>query len=379
MHALNVLIVEDNAIQSKIVENRLRQCGVLNIDTAIDGKEALTALHKSKYDLLLIDILMDGMDGIALINELYYNDIKIPFYITSSVSKESLGFINEMAKKFELPILGILPKPINLDVLQPILQKLLPETKKQSKKVLNKMSASHVLSMIDANDVIPQYSVVSNIKERTLESISISYQFKSSGKSFCWSDIAYQETPTDAQEKAQSKLFECLIKLAIEPICDNFKLKKVPKLTFNVSTVQLNISSFFENINRFFQQQYVDSDNIVLEVSESELDVDYKAILPGITRARIHHYTVAIGRIKKGYQSLLMIRELPISEIRLDQSLIDNCHRIMANRVLISSLIRMAKIESVKSTAVGVKCPDELASLRSLSCDSYESQELSLV
>lgn len=60
----NILLVEDNAINQKIVILSLKNY-VKNIDIAFNGKEALDKFGKSKYDLILMDIQMPVMNGIV--------------------------------------------------------------------------------------------------------------------------------------------------------------------------------------------------------------------------------------------------------------------------------------------------------------------------
>lgn len=60
---VNILLVEDNSINQKITLLTLRPL-VKNIDTAINGKEALDKFGTSSYDLILMDIQMPVMTGL---------------------------------------------------------------------------------------------------------------------------------------------------------------------------------------------------------------------------------------------------------------------------------------------------------------------------
>jgi len=61
----NILLVEDNVTNQKIVTISLGS-KVKNIDTALDGKEALDMFGKSNYDIILMDIRLPVMDGITV-------------------------------------------------------------------------------------------------------------------------------------------------------------------------------------------------------------------------------------------------------------------------------------------------------------------------
>jgi CheY-like chemotaxis protein len=60
----NILLVEDNAINQKIIILSLKN-HVKNIDIANNGKDALDKFGITKYDLILMDIQMPVINGIA--------------------------------------------------------------------------------------------------------------------------------------------------------------------------------------------------------------------------------------------------------------------------------------------------------------------------
>ena len=64
-----VLVVDDSATMRKIIIKGLREAGFAEHDfcEAVDGASALAALRKDEFDLVLSDINMPGMDGLALV------------------------------------------------------------------------------------------------------------------------------------------------------------------------------------------------------------------------------------------------------------------------------------------------------------------------
>ena len=64
-----VLVVDDSATMRKIIIKGLREAGFgeLEFAEAVDGASALEALRKDDFDLVLSDINMPGMDGLALV------------------------------------------------------------------------------------------------------------------------------------------------------------------------------------------------------------------------------------------------------------------------------------------------------------------------
>ncbi len=60
---LQVLLVEDNAVNQKLAIRLLRKIGI-EADLAANGQLALDALHRQRYDIVLMDLMMPEMDGL---------------------------------------------------------------------------------------------------------------------------------------------------------------------------------------------------------------------------------------------------------------------------------------------------------------------------
>ena len=58
-----VLVVDDNRMNLLVVKNLLKNTQ-MNVTTCMSGEEALTQLTQKKYDIILLDHMMPGLDGI---------------------------------------------------------------------------------------------------------------------------------------------------------------------------------------------------------------------------------------------------------------------------------------------------------------------------
>ncbi|CAN5584120.1 hypothetical protein BH23CHL7_BH23CHL7_16240 [soil metagenome] len=64
LQPLRLLLAEDNAVNQKLALRLLSQMG-LEADVANDGREAIAALEKQRYDVVLMDVQMPEMDGLT--------------------------------------------------------------------------------------------------------------------------------------------------------------------------------------------------------------------------------------------------------------------------------------------------------------------------
>ena len=60
--SLRVLVAEDSVVNQKVVQFQLRKLGC-QVDSALDGEEALTAARQKSYDVILMDCQMPKVDG----------------------------------------------------------------------------------------------------------------------------------------------------------------------------------------------------------------------------------------------------------------------------------------------------------------------------
>jgi len=68
-NALSILVVEDNAINLRLITAALTRAGH-HVDSAMDGSAAILKFNEAHYDVILMDIMMPVMDGIAATKEI---------------------------------------------------------------------------------------------------------------------------------------------------------------------------------------------------------------------------------------------------------------------------------------------------------------------
>ena len=66
----NVLVVDDDADIREAVSIMLAELGVARVGVAQDGVEALAALKETRWDVVLLDLLMPRLDGFGVLNAL---------------------------------------------------------------------------------------------------------------------------------------------------------------------------------------------------------------------------------------------------------------------------------------------------------------------
>ena len=67
LNEMKFLVVDDFSTMRRIIRNLLKELGYNNVDEAEDGNMALAKLNRDKFDFIVSDWNMPGMDGLQLL------------------------------------------------------------------------------------------------------------------------------------------------------------------------------------------------------------------------------------------------------------------------------------------------------------------------
>ena len=81
-----ILIAEDEKAYSRALVLKLKNAG-FDAESASNGEEALEAIKKGNFDLLLCDLVMPKMNGFQVLEELSKQGLKIPVIGLSNLSQ----------------------------------------------------------------------------------------------------------------------------------------------------------------------------------------------------------------------------------------------------------------------------------------------------
>ena len=152
--ANRILIVEDEQSIQHILKAFLEDAGY-NITLANDGIDGVTAFHKEKFDLVLLDIMMPRLDGYTVC-EMIRNEGNTPVILLTALDDEE-----SQVKGFDLLADDYITKPFSMPLVLRRIEAVL-------RRVQNNSDSGNILTHREIQLDTEKYKVHISGKEVTL-------------------------------------------------------------------------------------------------------------------------------------------------------------------------------------------------------------------
>jgi len=154
---LTAMVVEDEKVTNELLSSTFKNF-FSDVDSFFDGDSALAAYDKKKYDVIFVDIIMDGMDGIELARKIRkINPNQIIIVISAS------NDIEKISESIEVGVNSFIQKPIDTKKIIELLNNIVTMVAKKKKVETKTFSISLPLDLYETvNDNAKAESISKN-------------------------------------------------------------------------------------------------------------------------------------------------------------------------------------------------------------------------
>jgi EAL domain-containing protein (putative c-di-GMP-specific phosphodiesterase class I) len=140
-------------------------------------------------------------------------------------------------------------------------------------------------------------------------------------------------------------------------------------LSINVSARKLADTQFADRLATLCADLGLDAQRVILELTESMAIEDPVAALAVITRFREKGFRLSIDDFGAGYSSMAQLIRLPLSELKIDRSLVADAAHSDESRTVVGAIVELGHRLGLTLTAEGVEDPWTMDLLQYLGCD----------
>lgn len=144
------------------------------------------------------------------------------------------------------------------------------------------------------------------------------------------------------------------------------------QVSVNISVKQFLDATFLEYLLHTIEKTNICRVAITLEVTESLFIEDIEYILPLLHTIKSHDIQISMDDFGTGYSSLNMLRKLPINELKIDKSFVDEICNDENAQKMVQSIITIGKNLGMFILAEGVETQEQKELLIQLGCDRFQ-------
>lgn len=142
-------------------------------------------------------------------------------------------------------------------------------------------------------------------------------------------------------------------------------------MAVNISALNLEHVGFPDLVSRICSNDGVGRHRLTLELTEGASQEETR-LMDTITRFRLKGIGISLDDFGTGYGSLVQLRSLPFTELKIDRSFVGDLLQSKDSRVITRGLIQMAHDLGLTVTAEGVEDYATLEALAVLGCDKAQ-------
>ncbi len=358
-----VLVVDDEDALVRAHARFLEHEGY-QVETATSGEQAMQALGKTAFDVILSDIDMPGMSGLTLLERVRGHDLDVPVVMVTGAPS-----VETAMTAMEHGALRYLTKPVEVTRLV----KVVDDAVKLHRIAKAKRQALNLAGGVDRL-VGDQAGLVASFG-RALDSLYIAYQpiVSWSNKTvFAYEALLRSEEASlphpgailDAAERLGKvhELGRRIREKAIQPL-DGFPEDAV--LFLNLHPDDLLDAALIATDTPLAAA----ANRIVLEITERVSLHRIQDIQARIASLRELGFRIAIDDLGAGYAGLTSFSLLQPDLVKLDMALVRDLHRESTKQTLVRTMISMCKELGIFVIAEGIETPEERDELVREGCD----------
>lgn len=342
-----ILIVDDDEAFCRELVRALGQRGIAANWTAspVELSKGLCGTP----DIVLLDLGMPGIDGFEVIEAISRFAVKPHIIVASGYSDRIINAAAKSAIGFGIPVLGRLEKPYSLIELIKILDRFCSADGQSGPD-----KAALVQDLIIDGKLLDHVCVAFQTKRRLSNQIVIGHEAllrldidRSISPELVFSDMV--------PAHIQLEVTEAVLRGAMQFAAEIFKSGRFEPISINCSPTVLCAAELMPMISRALADFAIPPKMLVLELTEHHSIEALDTIAVAASRLALRGCGIAIDDFGRGTTSLERLLELPISEVKIDREIFQNCVEQELSRPILQEVIRFCRSHQIDCVVEGIE------------------------
>jgi EAL domain-containing protein (putative c-di-GMP-specific phosphodiesterase class I)/FixJ family two-component response regulator len=356
---MRVLVFDDEAAIGRLVVRVATLAGMEAMAVA-DAEAFEQQLRSQPPQLIVLDLQLGDTDGVTQLRRLAEQHYTGSLVLMSGFDARVLATARMLGETLGLKLAGVLEKPLQVAELQKLFEQLDAASRP--------LSAQRLLEAIVEDEMSLDFQPIVTRKPKELKKLEalVRWEHPVDGRippdrflPMAEGDTITIDALTDWVVGAAVEAYQVLAELGVS----------VP-LSVNLSTQNLHDLSLPDRIGERLRAGGMPARHLCLEITESAAFKDVALTMDILSRIRLKGMSLSIDDFGTGYSSLKLLRQMPFSELKIDQSFVSDLTISRDSRAIVKSIVDLAGNMGMGCVAEGVETEETAELLEQMGvCD----------
>ncbi len=356
---MRALIVDDDR---DFCEEACDLLGEAGFDCAwLTAPADIKALPATPLDVALIDLQMPGTDGFGAIELLWQSGARPHIILISGEAADILRTASDYTRSLGLSVLGTLTKPINVPQLLALVSGMRPEAPVQ----LADLSAVPAATGSGFDGIQTYFQPQVSLVDGTVcGAEALARWFDASGR-----EVGPARFLPEISRSGRMAAFTWWMTNGALEGCRAWQGSGIRAgVSVNWNAEMLMESEAVSQLESLREAAGLDAGLITIELLEGSSVSAAPRALAALGRLRLLGYRIALDDFGCAHSNFDQLVRLPLSEIKIDRSLVQGAIRWSAERSAVAAICRTAEDLGIACIAEGIETVEQARMMQDIGC-----------
>lgn len=327
------------------------------VETTTDPEHFLLKTREWFPTLIIMDLQMPEIDGVELLRRLATEKVDAPIVLMSGVDDKLLRAVGDLGAELGLNMRGMLTKPIRLETFRVTLEE---NAAPSPARMIDDLRTA-----IDDGQLTLFYQPIMRLPGRSLVAAEALVRWNHPMRGLVLPDafIPFAEANGLIDALTDFVMGEAIAQAA-RWAAGGFPLS----VSINLSALNLADTAFPDRVEALCREHGVPPERIWLELTETAAARDSTSLKTILSRLRLKRFRLAIDDFGIGYSSMMQLRALPFSEVKIDKSFVNDMLNSEDAAIIVDAILALAGAFRMDVVAEGVETEAQCAALVRRGC-----------
>ncbi len=335
------------------------------------GMEAVAVTEATSFEesirtnppqVIVLDLQLGNTDGITQLRMLASQAYTGALVLMSGFDPRVLATAHTLADKLGLNVETVLRKPVELADLERAFTRLQSTGRSPSPEQIQRAIAN--------DEMVLEFQPIVTRSPKTLLKVEalVRWDHPATGRispaifvPVAESDPATMAALTGWVVAASVEAYRVLLELGVKT-----------RVSVNMSAQNLRDVTWPDRIQALLEAGAMPASDFCIEITESSAFDDPTLTMEVLSRLRLKGVSLAIDDFGTGFSSLKLLRQMPFSEIKIDQSFVSDLATSRDSWAIVKSIVELAANMSMACVAEGVETEAAAGLLEELGVTSLQ-------